>query len=78
MKLIAKNLPILIRLVIICAVVGPLAWELLERLLALGGVTLDLALGPVGFDIQVISFSLQVNPGTLLGIVPAILLFKRL
>jgi len=78
MKLIAKNLPILIRLVIVCAVVGTLAWELLERLLALGGVTLDLALGPVGFDIQVISFSLQVNPGTLLGIVPAILLFKRL
>jgi hypothetical protein len=78
MKLNGKNLPTFMRLFFICIVVATIAWELVERLLALGGVSLDLSLGPIGFDIQVIAFSLQVNPGTLLGIIPAIILFKRL
>ena len=78
MKLNGKNLPVLIRLLLICAVVATLAWELIERLLALGGVALNLSLGPIGFDIQVITFSLQVNPGTLLGIIQAVILFRRL
>ncbi len=78
MKLNGKNLPTLTRLLLICVVVATIAWELLERLLALGGAPLDLSLGPIGFDIPVIAMSLQVNPGTLLGIVPAVLLFRRL
>jgi hypothetical protein len=78
MKLNSKNLPTLTRLLLICVVVATIAWELLERLLALAGVILDLSLGPIGFDIQVIAVSLQVNPGTLLGIIPAIILFRRL
>ena len=78
MKLNGKNLPVLIRLLLICAVVATLAWELLERLLAMGGVALNLSLGPIGFDIQVISIFLQVNPGTILGVVPAVILFRRL
>ena len=78
MKLNSKNLPVLVRLLLLCVVVATIAWELLERLLALGGATLDLSLGPIGFDLQVIAFSLQVNPGTLLGIVPAVILFRRL
>ena len=78
MKLNGKNLPTLTRLMLLCVVVATLAWELLERLLALGGVALDLSLGPIGFDLQVIALSLRVNPGTLLGIVPAIILFRRL
>jgi hypothetical protein len=77
-KLNGKNLPVFIRLFFICVVVSTIAWELIERLLAIGGLALDLSLGPVGFDIQVIAFSLQVNPGTLIGIVPAIILFRRL
>jgi hypothetical protein len=77
MKLNSKNLPVLIRLVLLCAVVFTLAWELVERLLALADVTLDLSLGPIGFDIQVISLYVQANPGTLLGIIPAVILFRR-
>ena len=78
MKLNSKNLPVLIRLVLLCTVIFTLAWELVERLLALAGVTLDLSVGPVGFDIQVIALSVQANPGTLLGIIPAVILFRRL
>ena len=77
MKLSGKNLPVLFRLLLICVVVGTLAWEVIERLVALAGVALDLSVGPVGFDIEVLSIYIAVNPGTLLGIIPAIILFRR-
>ena len=78
MKLAAKNVGVLIRLLILTAVVGTLVWELLERLLGLLDVTLDLSVGPVGFDIEVVSLFVMANPGTLLGVPVAILLFRRL
>lgn len=77
MKLTAKNLPVLLRVLLLCLVIGTLAWELVERLLELAGVTLDLSVGPVGFDIEVIALSVMANPGTLIAIVPAILLFRK-
>ena len=78
MKLNSKNLPVLTRLLLLCAVILTLAWELVERLLGLAGVALDLSLGPIGFDIEVLSLYVTVNPGTLLGVLPAIALFRRL
>ncbi len=77
MKLTAKNLPVLMRILLLCLVIGTLAWELVERLLELAGVTLDLSVGPVGFDIEVIALSVMANPGTLIAIVPAVLLFRK-
>lgn len=47
---------------------GTLAWELLAAFLALGGIDLGLTTGPVGFDAGVISFFIEVNPGTFLGL----------
>ncbi|MFW6380588.1 MAG: hypothetical protein ACOC0Y_00925 [Spirochaetota bacterium] len=78
MKLTAKTVPILTRLLVLCLLIGTLAWELAERLLELAGVTIDLTVGPVGFDIEVIALSVMANPGTIVGILPAILLFRKL
>jgi hypothetical protein len=78
MKLTAKNLPVFLRILVLCLIVGTLAWELVERILLLMGIGVDLTVGPVGFDIEVIVFSIMANPGTLLGIVPAIALFRRM
>ena len=66
------------RVLVLCLIVGTLAWEVLERILRMSGVPLDLTVGPVGFDIGILAVWLEANPGTLLGIVPAILLFRRL
>ena len=78
MKLAAKNMGVFLRLLALTAVIGTLVWELLERLLGLLEVTLDLSVGPIGFDIEVVSLYVMANPGTLLGIPVAILLFRRL
>ncbi|MFW5880754.1 MAG: hypothetical protein ACOCU9_03910 [Spirochaetota bacterium] len=78
MKLTAKNLPVFMRVLLLCLVIGTLAWELVERLLELAGVALDLSVGPVGFDIEVVALSVMANPGTLIAIVPAVLLFRKL
>lgn len=77
MKLSSKNIHILIRLLLLCTVIGTLAWEILERLLALADVVIDLTAGPVGFDLVVLSISVLANPGTILGVIPAIILFRR-
>jgi hypothetical protein len=78
MKLTAKTVPVLSRLLLLSIVIGTLAWEIIERIVTLLGGTLDLSVGPVGFDVEVIALSVMANPGTLLGILPAVILFRRL
>lgn len=55
---------------------GSLGWEVLERILAQWGLNISLGIGPVGFDLSVLSVYLTINPGTFLGIFGGILLFK--
>jgi 4-hydroxybenzoate polyprenyltransferase len=78
MKLTSKTLPQFIWLLLLSCAVGTLGWELIERIVELAGGRLGLSVGPVGFDIRVIAVSVMVNPGTLLGLVPGYLLFRRL
>lgn len=56
--------------------IGSLAWEVLERVLEQGGVELALGVGPVGFDLHVLALSVMVNPGTLVGALGAVVLFR--
>jgi hypothetical protein len=78
MTFTAKNLSSLIGLCFLGCVVGGLAWELLERILANVGVRLTLSVGPIGFDIHVLSLYFLVNPGTFLGLFGGALLFRLL
>lgn len=77
MKLAAKTLPILIRIMMLCMVVGTLFWELVALIVAQLGAEIGLAVGPVGFDVHVLAVQVMMNPGTLLGILAAIILFRR-
>ena len=65
-------------LLFVAAVVGTLAWGLLERLLALGGATVDASVGPIGFDLHVISLYFRFNPGSILGLITGALIFRSL
>ena len=78
MKLSTKTLPTLLLLAFLGAVVGGLAWELVERILLSFGTELSLGVGPIGFDLHVVSFSFLVNPGTVVGLVGGILIFMLL
>ena len=78
MKLTTKNAGTLLVLSFLGAVVGGLAWELVERILATLGTTMTLSVGPIGFDLHVISFHFLVNPGTFLGLGAGVLLFRVL
>jgi hypothetical protein len=57
---------------------GGLAWELAERILSQFGLPLHVGVGPVGFDLSVLAVSLTFNPGTLLGAVGGVVLFRLL
>jgi len=58
-------------------IIGTLAWEIIERLLLLVSIELDLSVGPVGFDVEVLAIWLSFNPGSLLGIIPALFLARK-
>lgn len=78
MKLIKKNLPSLTGLLITGMVFGTLLWELLTLLMERAGFDLNLTLGPVGFDVTAIAIWIQVNPGSVLGMIGGIILFRKI
>ncbi len=78
MKLTKKNRPTLVLIVFLGLLIGTLTWELLEQIIAFSGTALDLSIGPVGFDLEVIAVWIEINPGSFLGCVGGVLLFTRL
>ena len=63
---------------VLTALIGTFAWALMELLAGVAGADISLAVGPIGFDAMVLSVSLYVNPGTVLGAVAAIPVFRSI
>ena len=78
MKLSKKNLGILTRLMLLTALIGTLAWAILERIAGTVGAEISLAVGPVGFDAFILSLYVYVNPGTVLGALAAVPIFRSI
>jgi hypothetical protein len=77
-KLGKKNFGILARLMLLTALIGTFAWAILERLVSTFGAEVSLAVGPVGFDAMIISLYLYINPGTVLGALAAVPVFRSI
>ena len=56
--------------------IGTLGWEVLERIVLQMGFELALGIGPVGFDLSVLSFFVKINPGSFIGVISGIFLFR--
>ena len=78
MKITKKNFPFLVQLVSLSVIIGSVSWGIVAVVFSGFGLNLEAAAGSIGFDIKVISFYLQLNPGTLLGIIAGIAIFLRL
>ena len=78
MKVTKKNLSTYISFLIFGLVIGTLGWEVIERILSVIGMKWSFGVGPVGFDVHVISMYLYINPGSFLGVGGAVLLFRSL
>jgi hypothetical protein len=78
MKLSSKNRGSFGLLLALGALIGSLAWEVLERLLTLLGRDVALGIGPLAIDLVVVSVSLLINPGTLLGLLGGFLIFRSI
>lgn len=78
MKFNKKNLGHLVLLLIMGLVIGTLAWELIAKILESFSIDAAFAIGPVGFDINVLVFYIKINPGSVIGIITGILLFRRM
>jgi hypothetical protein len=75
MKLTSKTASTLLTLAFLGTVVGGLAWEVVERICFRFGLSLDMSVGPIGFDLSVVALHFLVNPGTVLGLLGGIILF---
>ena len=80
MKLNSRNLPKFILFLILGILVGSLGWEVFERILDALGADFSLTMKePIRlFDLYVLSLTFRANPGTLLGALAAVLLFRRI
>jgi hypothetical protein len=68
--------PLLVLIVVLGAIAGSLAWEVLERVLR---PPVSLASGPLQvFDLYVVALTIRVNPGSFLGAIAAALLARQL
>ncbi len=65
-------------LIFLGLVIGTLSWELFAKILESFSINASLAIGPVGFDISVLVFYIKINPGSVIGIIAGILLFRRM
>lgn len=78
MKLTKKNLNPLIYVVILSTLAGSFAWFILEIIFSALGLPFSLSTGRIGFDLEIIAFYLNVNPGTVLGIAAGFFIFKAI
>ena len=78
MKLIKKNHSAFMLIVFLSTLAGSFAWFILEIFLKYLGIPFSLSTGKIGFDIEIISFYLNINPGTVLGIIGGYFLFKAI
>ncbi len=76
MKLSSRNRSIFWLVIIFGALGGSLAWEIFERICYYLGMELSLGVGPIGFDLSVLAVYLTLNPGSFLGVLAGILLFR--
>ncbi len=80
MTLNKRSLPTLILCLVLGVLIGSLGWEVLERILSQLGIDFSLTMkDPLKlFDLYVLSVSFRANPGTFLGALGGVLLFRRI
>jgi hypothetical protein len=78
MKLTSRNRSTFLAFLGLGLLVGTLGWEVLERIVLQMGFQLELGVGPVGFDLSVLSVFIKINPGTFIGVLGGIFLFRMM
>jgi len=78
MKITKKNHSSFILIVFLSTLAGSFAWFILEIIFKNLGIPFSLSTGKIGFDIEIISFYLNVNPGTILGMIGGYFVFKAI
>lgn len=78
MKLTKKNMQPMILVIVLCTLCGSFAWFILEIIFAKAGLSFSLSTGKIGFDVEIITFYLNINPGTVLGLAAGFFVFKAI
>ncbi len=76
MKLNKKNQSAFILIIVLSILAGSFTWFIIEIIFKNIGLPFSLSTGKMGFDIEIISFYINVNPGTILGMIAGYYIFK--
>lgn len=79
MKITKKGISGFLLLIFLTLFTGTIFWKILELILAsLTGSSVSITTGPLGFDLGVVALYFRLNPGSLIGFIAGIILYKRL
>ena len=82
MKLLKKNLSIIIAFSIIGILIGSLSWEILERIINMisGNNNFTISIkNPIQLlDIYILSISFRANPGSLIGFICSLIIMGKI
>ena len=78
MKLKKNNSRYFFYLLLVCFVIGSLAWEIFEKIMFKTGIDVSLTTPPIGIDLDVLKLMVKVNPGSFIGLVAGIIIFRGL
>ncbi len=76
MKLKKNNSGYLFYLLLVCFIIGSLAWDIFGKIMLKAGIDLSLTTPPIGIDLDVLKLMVRVNPGSFIGLVAGIIIFR--
>ncbi len=78
MKLSKKNHQAFIIIIFLSILAGSFTWFILEIFFKNIGIPFSFSTGKIGFDIEILSLYINVNPGTVLGMIGGYFVFKAI
>lgn len=78
MTLSKKNIKHLIGFLFLGVCIGTISWFIIEAIVRLFYPAFSLSTGKIGFDLQVLSIYLNLNVGTLYGLLIGYIIFKKI
>lgn len=79
MKITKKGIPGFLLLIFLTLFTGTIFWKILELILtSVTGSSVSLTTSPLGFDLGVVALYFRFNPGSLIGFIAGVVLYKRI
>ncbi len=78
MNYIRGNIGFFLSFILIVAILGSALGTLLARLVPALSIIKDSLTGPIGFNLEIISFNIKINLSAIIGMILGILIYRKI